>query len=227
MRPHLAKTYCRLHYGRVRETGEPGVVDPTTRKPLVTEGDMCGVLGCGSTKYRARSYCNMHYLRLYKTGSTEAPPEKRSAHWTDISGHRFGTLVARSYDPSTLSWTLDCDCGETRKTRYWNLKKEGGRSTCGDRIIHINLDLAPSYSLAHQRVRLFRGRASEHLCFGGCGNQGKQWAYDHTDDNEHSVQGSSKNLIFYSMDISKYHPMCVRCHKNFDLGHIKKMDTVE
>lgn len=69
------------------------------------------------------------------------------------------------------------------------------------------------YAAAHRRVRLLRGRAAEYRCE-HCGEQAEQWAYDHLDP-EPLI---GKNLAPYSLDVSRYIPLCRTCHKRFDMS---------
>ena len=71
------------------------------------------------------------------------------------------------------------------------------------------------YMAVHYRVRSAFGKASEHVCSCGCGEQAAQWAYDHTDPNEtfETVRGS---LVPFSQDLNKYKPMAVKCHREHD-----------
>jgi hypothetical protein len=70
------------------------------------------------------------------------------------------------------------------------------------------------YSAAHTRVRKKRGDAYNHLCV-DCSEPAKQWAYDHSCVSEkYSDQGP------YSANTEHYQPMCVPCHKRFDLDFL-------
>lgn len=72
----------------------------------------------------------------------------------------------------------------------------------------------PTYSGAHMRVRADRGPAADYLC--GCGSVAAQWAYRHDDPDElKAAEGA------YSADPYRYDPMCVSCHKKFDLELIR------
>lgn len=83
------------------------------------------------------------------------------------------------------------------------------------------LDTAPryggvvKYQMAHRRVKAAWGSASQYACC-GCGNFAREWAYDGTDSSalEEFCDGS---LIRYSIHPEFYMPMCVPCHRNFDI----------
>lgn len=73
-----------------------------------------------------------------------------------------------------------------------------------------------SYRNAHRRVYRARGAASAHPCR-YCGAQAKQWAYDHMDPNE-KIGKNAKHVSPYSTDPARYIPLCVSCHRRFDLA---------
>lgn len=72
---------------------------------------------------------------------------------------------------------------------------------------------AASYNAAHQRMRAKFGSASGWKC--ECGEPAAHWAYDHLDPNERQSDYGP-----YSVNPDHYHPMCVVCHKAFDLTHL-------
>jgi hypothetical protein len=71
-----------------------------------------------------------------------------------------------------------------------------------------------TYSGMHDRLRRWRGSASQHRC-ADCGNQAKQWSYDHADPNEKQSEEGP-----YSAKTAHYVPRCVRCHKAYDLSFL-------
>ena len=180
---------------------------------------ICEAPECTNLKYGKRSWCNTHYMRMYRYGSFDAPSKKRNPDWEDITGQRFGTLIAISFNPQTSYWHCLCDCGNTRNTRHWNLQQSGDHTACGDFAAHPRLWVKPSYQTAHARVRYAKGKARDYLC--ACGKQAHHWAYNHDDPNEHFMVGASNNQIAYSMDPEYYFASCASCHKKFDLDRIK------
>lgn len=66
-----------------------------------------------------------------------------------------------------------------------------------------------SYNAVHFRLWRSRGRASEHLC--ACGDQAREWAYQHGDPDERQSR-----LGPYSVDLDRYLPKCVKCHRRLD-----------
>jgi hypothetical protein len=79
-------------------------------------------------------------------------------------------------------------------------------------IVHIHRN-APgfiSYGLTHKRIVREKGSAKLHTC--ACGEQAREWSYDHTDpDQLHSPQGYA-----YSVKAVHYLPRCWPCHRQFD-----------
>lgn len=71
------------------------------------------------------------------------------------------------------------------------------------------------YSALHMRLRAYRGDASKLSCV-HCGRRAAQWAYDYTDPG--AERDKSSDLI-YSLDLARYMPLCVSCHKVFDIAH--------
>jgi hypothetical protein len=67
------------------------------------------------------------------------------------------------------------------------------------------------YVQAHRRVRNARGHASQHRCI-DCGGQAAEWSYDYSDPDERKERGRSA----YSLDVNRYEPRCVRCHRFAD-----------
>lgn len=75
---------------------------------------------------------------------------------------------------------------------------------------------APSYAACHMRVRSARGLATDHAC-ASCGRQAAHWAYTHDDPTPlFNAKGQP-----YSADVNRYQPMCVPCHKRFDLNQAR------
>ncbi len=71
-----------------------------------------------------------------------------------------------------------------------------------------------TYAAVHQRLRRTRGLASEYKC-DTCDSNAAQWSYDHScTDERNSKEGP------YSVNLERYRPRCVPCHKKFDLGVI-------
>lgn len=73
-----------------------------------------------------------------------------------------------------------------------------------------------SYTGAHKRVQAFRGKATEYVC-NHCGEPASHW----------SVQLERVLVVYedheghpYSVEPDDYDPLCVPCHKAYDLGRL-------
>lgn len=78
----------------------------------------------------------------------------------------------------------------------------------------------PSYHGAHQRTVSERGKASEYPCE-HCGVSAQQWAFDHETPAERRLYeeaGKQSEGMVYSFDSCDYIPLCVPCHKTYDLA---------
>ena len=72
----------------------------------------------------------------------------------------------------------------------------------------------PSYRALHARIESARGKAASYKCQ-GCGGPAEQWAYDLTDMNDLQETFGTRT-IRYSLDITKYLPLCRGCHVRLD-----------
>jgi hypothetical protein len=63
-REHLARGYCKLHYGRWKANGDPGPVDRLYER---AKGLECQIDGC-SNEVKCKGYCGTHYWRWRKFG---------------------------------------------------------------------------------------------------------------------------------------------------------------
>lgn len=71
------------------------------------------------------------------------------------------------------------------------------------------------YQMAHYRVKMMWGSASQYPCV-GCGVVAREWAYDGSDPGERldTVNGFK---LRYSIHPEFYKPLCVSCHRNEDI----------
>lgn len=107
-----------------------------------------------------------------------------------------------------------CACGEPR-AYYAN-----GCARCHDRSGANNprwVGDAVGYAQAHRRVKALYGNAGRHPCV-ECAGPAAHWAYDHADPDERRDPDEG----YYSLKIEHYRPMCVRCHKRFDMAQIRR-----
>lgn len=81
---------------------------------------------------------------------------------------------------------------------------------------HGNYKEVVTYKVAHFRVYAEHGKASDWDCAMQCGNTAAEWAYCHDAAVEYQSEFGP-----YSIDPYDYVPMCVSCHRNFDLNYRK------
>ncbi|MEP9384531.1 hypothetical protein [Nocardioides sp. KR10-350] len=85
------------------------------------------------------------------------------------------------------------------------------------RVIALRPSLAPgvgdpeSYAAVHSRLQRRRGSAWGWACV-DCGEHAEEWSYDGGDPDER-VDAKGRR---YSLDLSRYVPRCVPCHRRLD-----------
>jgi hypothetical protein len=79
----------------------------------------------------------------------------------------------------------------------------------------------PDYSRAHRMLRAARGPATDYRC-AECGGEAHHWAYDHSDPEQiYGMSGGPRpTRAAYSLDHSRYRPLCRRCHALADSGRV-------
>jgi len=155
----------------------------------------CSVDGCDRQAI-AKTFCQQHWRRWRKNGDPGSPEVRR-----------WGRGRSCSIDGCDRPHGGQGYCDA-------HLRREQTKGHPGDS--HFRPQRGPrrhkvTYQSAHRRVEDARGRASEHTCQ-TCGGPAREWAYDHKD----------KAAVVcpigrpYSLDIARYVPMCVSCHRRFD-----------
>lgn len=193
-RASSAKGMCKLHYGRWHRLGSLEL--PSRVKPP------CQLEGCDRPS-NTKGLCRAHYHRQWRTGS---------AGEVEISD--------RTRKPCSMP---DCDKladgGRGYCSKHYQRVRTHGDPTCAPPRVsgpaHPSWlpDVAVTYTAAHKRVTNARGRAVDHKC-AGCPAQAEHWSYDHSDLNE----SFDDRGIAFSVDVSRYRPLCVPCHKKFDMS---------
>lgn len=192
-RPHYGKSYCQLHYSRVRFAGRPGPAVVIRQSP----SGSCSVAGCDRSA-TVKGFCRGHYQRVHRTGTPGL---------ADLSA-----AVAGSND----CFVDGCVRVATRKGycsghyRRWRCSGETGpaeiqATTVGDDA---------NYDTVHARLRAIHGAANQLSCE-HCGRGAEDWAYDYNDPAEKwdAVRG-----MLYSVDLTRYLALCKRCHVRMDRG---------
>jgi hypothetical protein len=160
--------------------------------------------------------CYGHYMKQWRYGD---PRYQAAPRHSDLTGRRFGSLIALAYEPKTATtraskWRCLCDCGTTR-VRASDLNR-GTVQTCGD--VRHQLEPIVGYTAAHDRVTREHGPARDHACT-DCGQPAAQWSYDHADPDERIAE-AIKGAPPYSLKLEHYQARCIPCHKRFDLDHL-------
>ncbi|MBT1630442.1 hypothetical protein [Curtobacterium flaccumfaciens] len=197
-KPVRARGWCTTHHQRWRVHGDPGIV-LTTRQEAV-----CIVAECG-VKPKARSLCPKHYERMKKYGDVETfrPDATRGcgidgcarAHYARGWCRLHADRERKTGNPMQM------------KPHYSPMKDAFGDrnpSWRGEDVGYFGL---------HQR--LGKDPASNYACV-ACGNRAEHWAYDHNDP---SARVSEEGLEYSVLGSQHYQPMCVSCHRQFDLEY--------
>lgn len=75
------------------------------------------------------------------------------------------------------------------------------------------------YPAFHLRLTKVRGRARNMKC-ALCDRQAAGWSYNHSDPNPVSDVLQSGRTAVFSLDMSRYDPLCRRCHAERDRGEL-------
>ena len=239
----LCRGWCRPHYRRWSDYGDPEYVKP----PAVVAP--CSIDGCPSDSH-AKGWCKSHYERWRRTGDPEwtkpiaqssvcavdgcnRPAKSRGwcqAHyfrWRRTGDPDPGRpLLLKGLPPEQCN-IEGCDRDQNglglcelhaRRYRKWGdpyyVEEKARRGV----FSHWWSGDDVGYAGAHDRVRTRRGKVQQYACI-DCGGQAKHWSYDHEDpDEKRGVEYGL--LVAYSIKVEHYHPRCVPCHKRFDLDHI-------
>lgn len=146
----------------------------------------------------ARGWCNAHYLRVAQSG--------------DPGG---AAIERRRREPEACSVE---GCTRPRAKREWCGTHYERWRTHGDVTISLIPRGNPDYLAMHKQIYRRKGPARNLQCV-KCGQQARQWAYDHSDRGERKstmmVRGNPVELT-YSVNPDHYMALCVSCHVRFD-----------
>lgn len=137
----------------------------------------------------------------------------------NLRGQRFGRLTVLEYAGSRpVTWHVRCDCGKEKTVRSSDLRS-GKTVSCGcygrERSYEARYTLNPTYVTVHDRLRKYRGRASQHLCQ-RCGQPALDWAYRGGDPDEMTSTFPRTFGMAYSTNLEFYVPLCRVCHVAVD-----------
>lgn len=156
---------------------------------------ICSVLVCNEPVY-GRGWCKGHHQRWLTKGDP-------------------GTTPIRKKRPGSKCSVDGCD--RPHASRYFcsvHYRRWQDTGSPGDVAIkdHVVPRERLTYRAAHLRLAAQLGLARDQLC--ACGKQAAQWAYQHNDpDVMYHASGMP-----YSDKPECYAPMCVPCHKAYDLN---------
>lgn len=168
----------------------------------------CSVEDC-TRPVHSRGWCRTHYLRAWRNDG-DPSPQPRPRFRADLTGQRYGALVAVSFIHGRGRWLCQCDCGRSSSVASAALTS-GNTTTCGDYVVHHRAKGPVGYNAMHDRLRRDRGPAADHAC-ADCGARAIHWSYDHSDPAE-----LVDHLGFpYSLDSERYAPRCYSCHRKID-----------
>ena len=162
---------------------------------------VCSEDECNRSEQLRRDMCQMHYVRWKTSGGSG-----RVCGQADCGGpHYAKDLCAKHYIRLNAN-------GDPRVVGV----RGAGRKLAGEQHYKWTGDDA-SYGAVHYRLRKQRGLASGQTC-AHCGASASQWAYDHTDPDERTGVDHG-HVLRYSVETSRYMPLCAKCHKALDLAH--------
>lgn len=194
-----SRGWCQAHYMRWYTTGSIGTA-PINRKP---KGRTCEVDGC-DRPHEGRGLCGTHLRRLRANGDVgpaQIAPRHPGRGACSVDGCQAPANGGRGW------------CNR----HYLRWRKTGDPLTPTGRLPNWTGDDA-TYAAVHLRLRKQRGPVSLLPCT-ECGGAARHWAYDHADPNEKvSEQG-----LPYSTDLAHYQPMCITCHRRYDVQHLPKV----
>lgn len=199
---YLARGYCGAHWALWKKYGKP------ERLPTPPILDECAAMGCQvPPRSTYAQYCENHYYRLRRTGSLDDP---RYIKGTTCMAEGCESEALVSVDQSDRSKGGWCRMHflrlKTRGDLNFEFKGENNNNWTGDEA---------TTGAVHQRIRTMRGKATSWSCT-DCARPAAHWSYDRTDpDQKHDPEKGP-----YSIDIDRYFPRCVSCHKNFDMAFV-------
>jgi hypothetical protein len=206
LRPARSGGWCQGHYDRRRRSGDLGPVVFEPRRP---RGQQCKHPDGCPRPARCRGFCPGHYRRWRKTGDV-GPAELARWSWEGRSCKELECYkLARSRGWCPAHYQLWRKHGDPT-VRLPSGPRRGLRGSENPRYVGD----AAGYHGVHDRLRAQRGAASDHSC-AHCDNQAAEWAYSHSDPDERI---DARIRRPYSLDLSHYIPLCVPCHRRFDLA---------
>ena len=148
----------------------------------------------------------------------------------DLTGQRFGNLIALSKAPSKSGktyWTCKCDCGEIKDIQTGHLTG-GITKSCGC-LSHIKSDKSKKVIDFRKRIKVALVEAFGHKC-AYCGLQDEPYIYDfhHLIPEEKtfgiSNASTTRSRQAYADEAKKCVLLCSNCHRKIENKSISEKD---
>lgn len=162
----------------------------------------CSIEGCGRPS-RGRGWCSMHWSRWRKSGDPLYVPQN-GVDWNVATQCQVEGCDTKAHAHAYCSKHL------TRWLKHGDpsvVLPITGRPTVGPH---------PGFGAIHHRLRRVRGPAAAHACSIDCQGPAAEWSYDGSDPSPLFGLAGNKTPMPYSLDLSRYAPRCVPCHRRFD-----------
>lgn len=167
----------------------------------------CKIEGCDKPS-RGRGWCATHWAR-WRT------------HGDPNTAHRLGVDYRIAARCSVEGCDKTAKARELCNKHYKRWRTHGDPLTVGERNGRPLSGDAPTWVTVHKRLARARGSAKGYACV-DCGKPAEEWSYDRTDPAElTSTHGKAR--LRYSLDLARYAPRCVRCHRTFDRSTVIRL----
>lgn len=197
------KEMCRRHDEQMRRTGQVSDIPWNSGKG---QAGSCPFDGCARpSRSGTEPLCEGHYMQR-RRGQDLVPlrPRRILATVCCVDGcekprgsgvycSMHAARIARHGDPEVVIPHAERDLPRREDNHRWN--PDG------------------SYVAVHQRLTKWHGPARDYPCAFSCGDQAAQWAY---------VGPREPGAVQPWGDVEMYSPLCVPCHKAFDLSMMKE-----
>lgn len=161
----------------------------------------CGIDGCDRPS-AGRGWCGTHWVR-----------------WRKYGDPMFVKTKGVDYNVATICQFDECDT-KARAHAYCSKHlarwlKHGDPSIVLPITGRPTIGTNPGWSAIHKRLSRTRGSAKRQTCV-DCAEPAAEWSYDGTDPDPLFGLAGNKTPMPYSLDLSRYVPRCVPCHRAFD-----------
>ncbi len=212
-KPVKGHGWCNMHWYRWKRHGDPHFVskqgvDYRARTPgpeRLAKRPRCQFEGCDRPS-QARGWCKTHWARWRKHGD----PSIVLKVGVDFGVKKPSCEVEGCDRPYHAR---GCCTKHFRR-----LQKHGDPLIVGEVLGRPLKGEHPSWAAVHKQLSRERGVAAEYTCV-DCSQPAKEWSYDHQAVVE---LVDAKTGCPYALDLDRYLPRCVPCHRRFDIAHQKQ-----